>query len=125
MSNTPAVPDGLGEHGLALWKAITADLELRADEVSILDDACRTADRIAQMRDELQGAPMTTTGSMGQIVVHPLVAELRSHEAHKSQLMAKLKIVEGASISTQTGERSSSAREAARAKWQTPHGKAS
>lgn len=120
-----APPDGLGERGRTLWDAITSEVEFRADERPILEDACRATDRIVEMRAAMESAAIVTKGSMGQTVVHPLIAEIRAHEAHVSQLLSKLKISDAAEPTGSVSARSTKAREAANAKWLTPHGKAS
>ena len=43
-------PRGLGAEGVKLWKSIASEYDLRADELRVLEDACRLADVIAQLR---------------------------------------------------------------------------
>lgn len=113
---TLGVPAGLNDAGEALWSKVTGKYTLRADELVTLESACHAADRIVLMRDEL-GSSVTTTGSMGQTVVHPLIPEIRAHEAQISTLLAKLKLPD-----EQGGEQVSQQRQAAQSRWASAHG---
>lgn len=119
MPTTVKTPTKMGAAGRRLWTQVTSTYELRADELVTLEAACRASDRIVAMEAERAGA-VTATGSMGQLVVHPLVAEIRAHEAQVAGLLAKLKLPEdsgGAKVSQQ--------RAAAQSRWAAAHGKAS
>lgn len=115
----PKKPANLNAAGSSLWSEISETYELRRDELHTLESACRAADRIALMRDELGKSPLMVKGSMGQDVVHPLVAELRAHESQVAGLLAKLKLPDEADSEAAAGERSSRARAAANARWST------
>jgi len=110
-------PAGLGSAGAKLWRDVTGKYELRADEVVVLEAACRAHDRVEAMEKERDGA-VTATGSMGQLVVHPLVAEIRAHEAQIASLLAKLKLPDDGGV-----EQPSQQRAAAQSRWATAHGK--
>ncbi len=105
--------------GQTLWDAITGVYTLRIDEQAVLARACKTADRL----DELEtahidlGRPFLTRGSMGQDVIHPLIAEIRTHEAHLSTQLAKLKLPD-----TPGGEKPNQQRSAAQTRWANAHG---
>lgn len=60
---------------------MTADLVLRADEMLILESACRTLDLLARLDAALESAPLTVGGSAGQEREHPLLSEVRQHRA--------------------------------------------
>lgn len=110
-------PEGLGSAGQALWKSITKDYEFRPDELAVLEDACRTADIIEAMESAWakEGRPMTTKGSMGQLVPYPLISELRQHRAARAKLLAQLKIPDaGVNL---VGARSVQARGAVNTRW--------
>lgn len=85
-------PASLGETGRDLWERITAKYSLRSDELETLRAACGEADLITRIEAELTGAPLTTTGSMGQIVTHPLLTELRQHRTTMAALLRGLKL---------------------------------
>lgn len=123
MSKT-AAPMGLKADGAALWRKVTGSYDLRTDELVTLESACRATDRVALMRDEL-GDTVTATGSMGQVVVHPLIAEIRAHEAQVTSLLSRLKLpdlAEGAPAGEEQS-RSTTARAAAQSRWGVAHGK--
>lgn len=96
-------PEGLKTRGEALWNGVTAEVELDAAGLSILEDACRTADlverlsiastsngeimRLAEEAEEI--APGAVKIS---IVVNPLFGELRQQRLAFKQLMAQLKL---------------------------------
>ena len=109
-------PTDLKKDGLELWKSITDDYDLRVDEKATLASTCRATDRIALMRDELGQMALMLTGSTGQQVVNPLVAEIRAHEAQVAGLLSKLKLPDDPKTGVE-GERSSNARAAANARW--------
>lgn len=115
---TLVAPDGLADSGLKLWSDVAGKYVLRADELSTLEAACRAADRVRQMELERNGA-VTATGSMGQLIVHPLIPEIRAHEAQVSSLLAKLKLPDDG------GEQVSQQRAAAQSRWASAHGAAS
>lgn len=53
----PRAPDGLDKAGKRLWRRlVSAEFEYRGDELTLLEEACRTADNLAAIR-ESGGAP--------------------------------------------------------------------
>jgi hypothetical protein len=86
--------DGLGESGKALWRRIVPLYELRPDELETLEDVCRMTDVI----DALDAAwaednrPMTAKGSQGQLVIHPIIGELRTQPLARNVLWRQLKL---------------------------------
>lgn len=115
----PKPPESLGAAGKALWRDVVAKYDLRADELRVLADTCHAADRVAAMRSELDVRSIVTTGSMGQDVVHPLVAELRAHEAQVATMLAKLKLPDDPSGAGESNQQ----RSAAQSRWAQEHGK--
>lgn len=112
----PKKPKDLGDAGSALWDSITESYELRPDEVAMLELACRARDRVVVMERERAGEVMAV-GSTGQLVAHPLIAEIRQTEAQVSSLLARLKLPDPV-----TGERPNQQREAAQTRWAAAHG---
>lgn len=114
-------PIGLTAAGRDLWDSIASKYQLRPDEQATLLGACRAADMIAALRAEwvVMGQPMLTKGSMGQAVIHPLIGELRSQEAQKSSLLARLKLPDDAADETPVNQQ----RDAANSKWATGRGR--
>lgn len=120
MAPTPA-PDGLGEAGTALWNSISdpvAAWKLNAAEHAVLRRACAVADRIATLDRELAAAgTLTTTGSMGQEVEHPMLVALTKHDALLQRLLVSLKLPD---LETGAAPVSANARKAAQARWSKP-----
>ncbi len=92
-------PNELGAEGGALWREVAQQVSrdgfaLDAQERRYLLDACREVDVAAELdrqwRD--QGRPTTAKGAAGQVVVHPLVPELRQHREAAGRLLARLKL---------------------------------
>lgn len=90
--NKPRTPTGLSATGRRLWSDIGGDFELRPDELRILEAACRTADDLARVDAALVGAPVLTTGSMGQDVVNPLFAMALAHRRQLAGLVKQLNL---------------------------------
>lgn len=114
-------PRGLKVAGKRLWNATTDKYEMREDELVVLKDACAEADLIARMEKELESESLTVKGSMGQLVAHPLVQELRQHRSTLASLLRGLKLPDD-----EQGEgKHNQQREAAQSRWAVAHGKAS
>jgi hypothetical protein len=111
-------PKNLKADGRKLWRETTSSYELRQDELETLKAACAEADLIARMEVELEDEPLTVKGSMGQLVPHPLVSELRQHRATMAGLLRSLKLPDegGQGVSNQQ-------REAAQTRWAQTRGK--
>lgn len=88
----PRAPRNLAAGGRRLWDSVLASHTLRADEIRVLEDACREADLIDEMESEQRGASKTTRGSMGQVVAAPLVSELRQHRATLTTMLRSLNL---------------------------------
>ena len=108
-------PAHLGAKARRMWRAITGTYELRADELRVLEDACREVDLIERLEEAMRGADLIVHGSQGQPVANPLVQELRQHRATLKALLGSLKLPD--EDGRQAESRSSSAREAANARW--------
>jgi phage terminase small subunit len=90
----PPPPRGLDSKGLALWRAVVAENDLRPDELTVLGAACRTADELVRLEAELSGAELLVEGSAGQLRAHPLIAEVRAHRKLLGSLLRQLGLVE-------------------------------
>ena len=113
----PKPPAGIGKAGSKVWKAITSKYELRADELVTLEDVCAATDMIDELESEWrdEGKPMTTSGSMGQKVIHPLIGELRAQRAARNALWRQLKLPDDPAGDGE--EESNQHRGAAQSRW--------
>ncbi|MCK9496749.1 MAG: hypothetical protein M0R75_14825 [Dehalococcoidia bacterium] len=109
-------PTGLKAKGRRFWQEVTGKYDLRIDELRILEDACREVDLIDRIEKALnaRGAQLTVRGSQGQPVANPLIAEVRQHRTVLKSLLSSLKLPDEAADQE---KRSTSAREAAMARW--------
>jgi hypothetical protein len=116
----PRTPAGLGRRGRNLWRSVVAGFELTEGDCALLLEACRCLDTVEQLQHAVADAPLTTTGSRGQSVVHPLRAELRSERLLLAKLLLQLAVPDpDAAGSSKWDHLSTSARGrmAARARW--------
>jgi hypothetical protein len=93
----PEPAKGLGVEGCLLWRAIVADtagqgIELDARELSWLRHAGKLADRIGDLEEALDGADLIVPGHAKQPVAHPLLAEVRQHQALLAQTLGRLRL---------------------------------
>lgn len=83
-------PSGLGKPGRALWRQVTEKYELRVDEQLLLEQCARSADLIDRLEAAAREAGLTTTGSQGQAVINPVIAEIRLQKRELSRLLFQL-----------------------------------
>jgi P27 family predicted phage terminase small subunit len=116
----PRAPAGLGSAGRSLWRSILGDLaagwELDARELYVLERACRCADDMAALEAAVKRDGETVTGSRGQVVVHPALAEVRQLRLLQLRLLGALEMTDPSESrpSTAAGRRAS---KAAQARW--------
>ena len=115
----PKAPADLGKSGSALWSDVVGKYDLRADELRTLEDACRLSDMIDALSAAWaeDGKPMMTAGSMGQLVIHPLIDKLADHRMKRSALLSKLKLPDESGQGESNQQRS-----AAQSRWAAAHG---
>lgn len=116
----PRPPENLGKSSQQVWRETVKVFDLRADELRILEDACREVDLIDRMEKILQGTPLIVDGSQGQPRESPIVKEIRQHRLTFQRLMGSLKLPEESEVPAER-TRTISARAAANARW---HGRA-
>lgn len=114
-------PSGLADGGTRLWKDITGVYELRPDELATLEDVCRLTDMIDALEVAWteDGRPLTTRGSMGQLVTHPLISEIRTHRMARNALWRQLKLPDAGADAGGANQH----RAAAQSRWSAAHGK--
>lgn len=99
---------------------VLSQFELRPDELVLLEDACRTIDRIDELDEAQKETPLVARGSQGQPVISPLVSEARFQRGLLTSILRQLGIsdVEDEDDeSTGPMSRSASAKKAAEARW--------
>ena len=111
----PPTPQHLGAKAKRVWSEITGPYDLRADELRVLEDACREIDLVERLEKEFADEPTMVKGSMGQLVASPILQELRQHRALVAQLLGKLKLPD--EDGRQQESVSNAARKAALARW--------
>jgi hypothetical protein len=84
--------------GRRLWKTVVSDadsqeIDLDSRELTWLEDAARLTDRLDQLEAELANAgTFLAKGVAGQVVAHPLLAEIRQSRALRAQLLARITV---------------------------------
>lgn len=118
-------PEGLGEAGLDLWTSITTTFDFTDEpgKLALLERAARTSDQIHRLEAEAADAPMTAKGSMGQLVIHPFIAEIRSQTTVLNTLLKSLGLPESdEETAERAARRSRAGRTAAQARWKNRGG---
>ncbi|MQA14985.1 MAG: hypothetical protein GEV09_12660 [Pseudonocardiaceae bacterium] len=77
-----------------LWEAVVKDFELSPPELTILTEACHTADELGRLRVELTSAATVVLGSTGQPIVNRLFDDLRRHRELLARLLGALKVTD-------------------------------
>ncbi|AOX04780.1 hypothetical protein BJP05_00210 [Corynebacterium sp. NML98-0116] len=119
-------PEGLNTAGKHLWDSMHNEFDFAGEpgKLVILERACRTADQIAKLEEATSNAPMTATGSMGQLVIHPFIQEIRQQTSTLNTLIKSLGLPdsdEEAAVKAKT--RQQAATKAANARWNRGGGK--
>lgn len=101
---TAKAPSGLKSRGKRLWKQITEDHELDPTQVVILEECCRTADRLDELDSVIQGkgvlelmkfrVPNALDGDSVQVNVSfdNVLGEARQQQNIFKQLLASLRL---------------------------------
>ena len=119
----PRPPAELADTGKRLWRSIVADaddqgLVLNAVELAQLGAACKLSDRIAVLEAALaEEQQLRSTGSTGQPVLNPLLAEIRMHTQLMTQTLGRLKLDVPEEKSRMAGGNGNRFRAAAMARW--------
>ncbi|KAF0959795.1 hypothetical protein [Rhodococcus sp. T7] len=92
----PRMPRGLDAPGKKFWIRTLEEFDLSQDphRVEVLEQACRVVDTIAELEKAQKGQSLTTSGSMGQQVISPLISEVRFQRGLLAQLVTKLSLPE-------------------------------
>jgi hypothetical protein len=74
-----------------LWRNTFELYELNPAETAVLAEICHITDEIAALESALGALrSLTTKGSRGQVVPHPLLGELRQHRETMRRLVRQL-----------------------------------
>lgn len=65
MTTTPRAPTGLGLAGRRFWKETQAAFVIEDHMVPILTETCRCLDRLSEVREALEGQPLTIESPRG------------------------------------------------------------
>lgn len=119
----PEPPEGLGEAGAKLWHRITDTFDFTDEpaKLAVLERAARTYDQIAELEQAKGAAPLTAKGSMGQLVIHPFIGEIRAQTAALNTLLKSLGLPE---TDEEVAERAAKRSRAGRTGANARHGKA-
>ena len=120
--SSPPTPLGLSAPGRALWKDILSEywMDEEPDKLAILFQLCKVTDRIAELEVGMTGQPLTVLGSARQMIVHPLIAEIRAQQSLSASLVKSLSLPTADSEAVEDQKkltRSQQARAAANARW--------
>lgn len=110
-------PAGL-KRSSTMWKSVTSTFELRPDELRLLEDCCREMDLIDRLQKVIDKEGLTTTGSTGQVVIHPAVQEIRQHRNVLRLQLVNLSLPDEEEKQESVRSSSDKARVVAHARWQ-------
>ena len=111
-------PESLSSAGRSLWSDVVSAYDLRPDELRVLAAACGAEDMAAAFENAWAGDdfPLTTKGSMGQLVEHPLIGSIDKQRKAKAAFLRQLKLPDEA------GPKVNAQREGGAARWAAAHG---
>jgi len=84
-------PTGMNVAGTKLWTATVEGTEWEQHELAVLEEACRTRDRIAQLDHAVTTDGIMLSSSQG-MRVHPAIAEGRQQRLALARLLISLSI---------------------------------
>jgi hypothetical protein len=109
-------PADLKARGRAFWRAIWADYELSDTETALLEEVCRTLDRLDSLAAAIDNLGPITLGSTGQTVVNPALTEARGQQVVLHRLIAALQLPDMDGQNVPSG-RATAASIAAKTRW--------
>lgn len=114
---SPRAPVGLGKGGKRLWRDVTGVLELRPDELMVLEHACHTVDELGRLREDFAESPVTVFGSRGQPRPNGLLDELRKHRQVLAQLLGSIDVPDEAGEAEERRKASTNIQASALRRW--------
>lgn len=91
----PEPPADLQDAGRRLWSSVLTDLDLDEHELALLRAACRTADNLERLGQELEHASTTTENARGDQVANPVYVEHRNQAQSLAKTLASLRLPTG------------------------------
>lgn len=115
-------PKVLNALGKKFWREVTDKYTLRVDELRTLESACRALDMVDLVTQKWvsAGRPLTSTGSMGQLVEHPMLGSIDRAQKAFELYMKRLALPDEAA---DAGEKPNQQRQAAQTRWAAAHGR--
>lgn len=115
-------PKVLEATGKKFWREVTGKYQLRSDELRTLESACRALDLVAIVTAEWEtlGRPFTSTGSMGQLVEHPLIGTMDKAQKAFELYVKRLNLPDEG---TAAADKPNQQRDAANTRWAAAHGR--
>lgn len=112
----PAMPEGLGPAGTALWQSLTAAYTFEAREAALLVAAARQCDDVAALEALITADGPTVTGSRGQQRLSGAFTEVRQGRLALARLLGELALPAD-DVEVGVGPASAKASHAARTRW--------
>lgn len=111
-------PENLASAGRSLWADVVSAYDLRPDELRVLAAACGAEDMAAAFESAwfADDCPLTTKGSMGQLVEHPLIGSIDKQRKAKAAFLKQLRLPDEAVAKT------NAQREGGATRWANAHG---
>ena len=88
----PRPPVGVGKRARELWLSIMGRYRMRPDQVELVVELVCAVDEIDRLRRALRKDGLMVTGSKGQLVAHPALAQITARRATVARLSAQLRI---------------------------------
>ena len=111
-------PQVLEKRGRQAWKSLSEKYEFDAHEREVLLEFCRVLDRIDSLSGRVDSDGVMISGSQGQLVLHPAVAEIRQQQQAAGRLLLQLDLPDAEGDVALSRQISSQAQAAANARWQ-------
>lgn len=89
-THSPDKPKSLGARGSSLWVTATNKFEFSSEDLLILEEAARCADRIEALEGQIADLGIMVVGSQGQDVINPAVPESRQQQIALQRLLRAL-----------------------------------
>lgn len=90
--NRNGLPTGLKAGGKKLWESITSGWDIAPEQHQLLENVCRSQDRIDKLSHILDDQEPVVPNRFGVLIAHPAAQLLRSEVANFSQLYRLLQL---------------------------------